>query len=84
MMSSAEVGLRKLEGLFAWLIRLFECIEAKEVSFAKEPYVRDDILQKRPTIWINTQLLPANVYMYGVASICRLLKIIGLFCKRAT
>jgi len=37
-----------------------------------------------PALWNNTQLLPANGYMYGgVAMICRLLKIIGLFYKRA-
>ena len=40
------------------------------VSFAKEPYKRDYILSLTHT---NT---------YGVATISRLLKIIGLFCKR--
>ena len=70
----------------------------------KEPYKRDDILQKRPTI-LRSLLIVAtpyqipNIYMYtrltrlvslvymytkyGVATISRLLKMIGLFCKRA-
>jgi len=73
------------------------------VSFAKEPYKREDILQKKNTI-LRSLLIVATPYQdrssmcrrqmrqatgdvdmihYGVATISRLLKIIGLFCKRA-
>jgi len=66
------------------------------VSFAKETYKRDDILQKRPII-LSILLTVATPYMYmesrslkshaswvyRMAIISRLLKIIGLFCKRA-
>ena len=69
------------------------------VSFAKEPYKRDDILHKRPVI-LSILLTVATPYLtfsnygcasvcddckwpYGVATISRLLKMIGLFCKRA-
>jgi len=67
------------------------------VSFAKEPYERDDILQKRLLI-LRSPRIVANPYQhthrhtqrqrhshrfYGVATISRLLRIIGLFCKRA-
>ena len=57
-----------------WLVGLITL----QVSFAKEPYKTDNILQKNPII----------VYMkrferlcYGVATISRLLKIMGLFCR---
>jgi len=95
-----------------------------QVSFAKEPYTRDDILQKRPII-LRSLLIEATPYLvcpwwvvshdthlndsrltwirdvtyrmnesfllaliiwtvtYGVATISRLPKNIGLFCKRA-
>jgi len=58
-----------------------------QVSFVKEPYTRDDILQKRPHLCIGIRVYCSpyynRVYSYGVATISRLLKIIGLFCKRA-
>jgi len=82
------------------------------VSFAKEPYKRDDILQKRfvnlsilltgdtpipsnnLTSQYTTELTMSHAHInrvesmqnfgrYGVASIRGLLKIIGLFCRRA-
>jgi len=81
-------------------------------SFAKEPYKRDDILQKSNTrrpvqitatpnvvrltllqrcmaFWGRLSLPlthkseSCTIYYYGVAKISRLLKMIGLFCKRA-
>ena len=51
------------------------------VSFAKEPYKRDDILQKRPVILKSLLLVVKTRETYGVATISRLLKIIGLFCR---
>jgi len=76
------------------------------VSFAKEPYKRDDILQKRPIIlrslltiatpyvfgahipWSRRAAFTAmfvqyiwSAHNYGVATIGRLLKMIGLFCR---
>jgi len=69
------------------------------VSFAKEPYKRDDILQKIPIIFrsLLTVATPYNecmlhAWMYDFvtfmsyrisATISRLFKIIGLFCERA-
>ena len=50
-----------------------------QVSLAKETYKRDDILQKRP-ILLSVLLTVATPY--GLATISRLLKILGLFCKR--
>jgi len=71
-----------------WL-RLVGSFKLK-VSFAKETYKRDDILQKRPMILaatcvrcISHILYTATCESYGVATISRLLKSIGLFCKRA-
>ena len=63
------------------------------VSFAKWPYKRDDILHKR-SITLRSLLIAATSYIafmsvlmsekvYGVATISRLLKITGFFCKRA-
>ena len=61
-----------------------------QVSFAKEPHKRDYILQKRPVILRSLQIVAAPyayvhthicTYAYGVATISRLLKIIGLFCR---
>jgi len=55
------------------------------VSFAKEPYKRDDILQKRPVI-LRSLLIVANPYQISDKSAIGLTsedKIIGLFCKRA-
>jgi len=49
-----------------------------QVAFAKEPYKRDDILQKRPII-LRRLLIVATPY--GVATTSRRLKIIGLFCR---
>ena len=69
-----------------------------EVSFAKEPYKRDDILQKRALIVrrlliVGTayvcveQTMYTNTYQmrlcYGVATMSRLLKTGGPFCKQA-
>jgi hypothetical protein len=48
------------------------------VSFAKEPYKRDDILQKWVTSHKNASF---HSMSYGVATISRLLKMIGLFCR---
>ena len=46
-----------------------------QVSFAKEPYKRDDILQKRRLVHVPMTM------RYGVATISRLLKITGPFAK---
>ena len=59
-----------------------------QVSFAKEPCKRDNILQKRPII-VRSLLIVATLWgidhalspCYGVTTISRLLKIIGLFCR---
>ena len=61
-----------------WLVGSMKLL----VSFAKEPYKRDNILQKRPII-LSILLTIATPYlnhahMYGVATISRLRKIIGL------
>jgi len=53
-----------------------------QVSFAKEPYQRDDILQKRPLTHTHAKTHSATCG-YGVATISRLLRITGLFGKRA-
>jgi len=50
-----------------------------QVSFAKETYKRDYILQKRTIISQTANFL---TYTYEVASISRLLNITGLFGKR--
>ena len=86
--------IRKLRGLPRKLVEIlaFEIIQCllssahgadeglcrllKIVGFAKEPYKIDYILQKRPITILQMR-------DYGVATISRLLKIIGLFCKRA-
>ena len=80
-----------------WL-RLLDSLKL-QVSFPKEPYKRDDILQKRPTILrslrivatpyqvdILTKVVTFYIYVIQrleqrVATTCRLLKIIGLFCR---
>ena len=51
------------------------------VSFAKEPCKRDDILQKSPIIVHMPQLHPIVPLCQMVWG--RIIKIIGLFCKRA-
>jgi len=51
-----------------------------QVSFAKEPYERDDVLQKRPKH--GKRFMRASSES-GVATMSRLLKITGLFFKRA-
>jgi len=48
------------------------------VPIAKEPYKRDNILQKRPIICKS-----CSNNSYGEATISRLLKIIGFFGKKA-
>jgi len=58
-----------------------------KVSFAKEPYRGDYILQERPII--ERSLIKSTTHtnlpleFYGAASISRLLQIICLFCKKA-
>jgi len=54
-----------------------------QVSFAEEPYKRDDILQKRPIILrVLIQLEDRmGIFTYGVATVSRIDKIIGLFCR---
>jgi len=48
------------------------------VSFAKEPYKRDDILQNVVCLIHMWRMLPLlHIVLYGVATISRLLKIIG-------
>jgi len=49
-----------------------------QVSFAKESYKRDDILQKRP---MNLRSLLIVATLYGVATSSRLLEITGLFFR---
>ena len=53
----------------------------QQVSFAKEPYKRDDNLQKRPVIL--RAYYNRHMTRYVVALVSRIDKIIGLFCKRA-
>jgi len=53
-----------------------------QVTFAKEPYKRDYILQKRPVILYMAQNYTNDAQTwYGVATISRLLKNIVLFCR---
>jgi len=56
-----------------WWLRLVGSLKLY-VSFAKKPYKRDNILQKRPEIY-------GSWHTYGVATISGLLQIIGLFCR---
>ena len=58
------------------------------ISFAKEPYKRDDILQKNP-IFLRRLLIVATPYAHVVHIICdyrsllqNIVSFIGLFCKR--
>ena len=55
------------------------------VSFAKEPYERDDILHiyTFPLTCAHLHCVYRASHDYKVATMSRLLKIIGLFCKRA-
>ena len=46
-------------------LRMRDCYRKLQVSFAKEPYKRDSILQKRPTI------LSAWAHAFSTQSICR-------------
>jgi len=50
-----------------------------QVSFAKEPYKNDDLMQKTS----KCEIVCRRILSYGVATASRLLNIIGLFCKRA-
>ena len=52
-----------------------------QVSFAKKPYQKDYILQKRPTILRELFNATATVWCCGVATISRLLEITGHFCR---
>ena len=92
--------------IYIWmeLLRLVGSLKL-QVSFAKEPYKRDYILQKRPIIlrslliaatpYMCECLFPqpslefqmsvqAPIYMYGVATVSKIDKIIGLFCRIAS
>jgi len=51
-----------------------------QVSFAKEPYKRDYILQKRPII-LRSLLIVGTPYPQYPQVVSRLLEIIGLSCK---
>jgi len=69
---------RFMNAAMGWL-RLVGSLKL-EVSFAKEPYKRDDILQKRPIMLRSLLIADTPYYSYHVvATITRLLKIIGLF-----
>jgi len=70
-----------------WDVRFRLC--CKRVSFAKEPYKRDYILQKRPAIVICTDNVTlvdllgqkracTHKICYGVATVSRILKNLGL------
>jgi len=51
-------------------------------SFTKEPYTRDNILQKRPIILRSLRIV-ATPYMYGWCAFYQnIVSFIGLFCKR--
>jgi len=53
-------------------------------AFAKEPYKRDDILQKRPVILLMQQIRArVAAPCYRAALVSRIDTIVGLFCKRA-
>jgi len=58
-----------------------------QVPFAKEPYERDNILQKRPIIDPTDRSHPICVVdqslCYGVALVSRIDKMTDVFCKRA-
>jgi len=58
---------------FSWWLALVGSLKL-QVSFAKEPYKRDYSLQERP--------IHLGILLFLMASMSRLLKIIGLFCKR--
>ena len=77
----------------AWL-RLVGSLNL-QVSFAKEPYKRDDILQKRPVIFRSLLIVATPQYMYIIIFSCTVmctgwrrpigyLKLQVIFCKRAT
>ena len=51
-----------------------------QVTFAKEPYKRDDIGKSLLNMHLQTNIYICT-YIYGVATMSRLLKIIGLFCR---
>ena len=77
--------------LGTWWLRLVSSLKL-QVSLAEHSLFYRALLQKRPTI-LRSLLLEATPYhspgeirwipRYWVASSSRLLKIIGLFCKRA-
>jgi len=73
----SHVWMRHVTNIKESIMRWLRLVGSRKtyVSFAKEPYDRDDILQKRPII-LRSLLLEATPY-----SISRLLKIIGLFCR---
>ena len=77
--------------LGTWWLRLVSSLKL-QVSLAEHSLFYRALLQKRPMI-LRSLLLEATQYRgihrispgewYGVASSSRLLKIVGLFCKRA-
>jgi len=69
------MSLFDMRHLMLWYARPIKL----QVSFAKEPYKRDDILQKRPTILVYFTCQSMD---YGLALVSRIDKITGLFCKR--
>ena len=66
-------------GAMGWL-RLVGSLKL-QVTFAKEPYQRDYILQKRPKFLRELFNATATVWCYGVATTSRLLEITGHFCR---
>ena len=56
VVSSLNMGWLRLVGSLKW-----------QVSFAKEPYKRDDILRKRRIIW-RSLLIAATAYMHSASS----------------
>jgi len=81
--SGSDVALaRALSRVIMRWLRLVGSLKL-QVSFAKEPYNRDDILQKRPII-LRSLLIVATPYVtLAQATIRRIDSIVGLFCKRA-
>jgi len=60
-------------------MNLVSRIDKLRVSFAKEPYKRDDILQKRP---IYSHLLIECEFVYGVNLVSRIDKLRVSFAKK--
>ena len=98
MLCRINIATHNSPGLYLYSQTQFTYVVFIYVSFAKEPYKKDDVPQKRPII-LRSLLIVATplrihlfccqtqftcvVSIYGVASVSRIDKIIGLFCKRA-